>query len=159
MPSVCCKCRQAIWRDASLAGYGLNPVLNKVYILVTEIIFLYRENQCEETGRQVPQYVNNLSLMSFLADFFLVPRNTQEPSYLILLLCICLWCQKVCTVLDSKTPGWEVHDLGFALPLLLWNQHFCFHLGGCGSSGFPVSSLIRIKTRGILSGCRGEKKK
>lgn len=88
MPSVCCKCRQAIWRDASLAGYGLNPVLNKVYILVTEIIFLYRKNQCEETGRQVPQYVNNLSLMSLLTDFFLVPRNTQEFSCLILLLCI-----------------------------------------------------------------------
>lgn len=61
----------------------------------------------------------------------------------------------MCTVLDFKTLGWEVHNLDSVLSLLLWNQLFCFHLGGWGSSGFPVSSVIRIKTRETLSGWGG----
>lgn len=121
MPSVCCKCRQAIWRDASLAGYGLNPVLNKVYILVTEIIFLYHKNQCEETGRQVPQCVNSLSLMSLLAAFFFyVPMNAQELNHLILLLCISFWCQKMCTILDVKR--WDERQIILTLFHPHWSE-------------------------------------
>lgn len=84
MPSIS-KWGHTIWRDASLSGCGWNPVMNKVYILATEIIFLYCGNQWYEwkkwTGHLVCKQLN-FDVVSCLLN--LVLGKVQElVTYLI----------------------------------------------------------------------------